>query len=70
MHNGSFATLADVVQHYSELSPDRLHADGEVLLLRPLHLTPQESADLVAFLESLTETASVLPPPRAAAPCP
>ena len=29
MHNGSLATLADVVRHYSELSPDRLHSDGE-----------------------------------------
>jgi cytochrome c peroxidase len=69
MHNGSLATLADVVRHYSELSPDRLHSDGEVLLLRPLHLSSQESADLVAFLESLTETTSVLPAPRLAVPC-
>ena len=69
MHNGSLATLSEVVRHYSELSPDRLHADGEVLLLKPLRLTPQESADLVAFLESLTETKSVLPPPLPAEAC-
>lgn len=68
MHNGSLATLADVVRHYSELSVDRLHADGEKLLLKPLRLTAQESADLVAFLESLTESKSVLPPPRAPDP--
>lgn len=54
MHNGSAATLADVVKHYSELDEDRLHSDGE-RILRPLRLTPGESADLVAFLESLTD---------------
>src|SRR5262249_11882128 len=64
MHNGSFATLADVVRHYSELNVDRLHADGEKLLLKPLRLSAEESADLVAFLETLTERESALPPPR------
>ena len=52
MHNGSLATLADVVRHYSELSVDRLHADGEKLLLKPLRLSGRESADLVAFLKN------------------
>jgi cytochrome c peroxidase len=68
MHNGSLATLADVVRHYSELDLERLHVDGEHLL-KPLHLTPAESADLVAFLESLTETSSALPPRRPVEPC-
>ena len=53
MHNGSLATLADVVKFYSELNEERLHADGEKIL-RPLHLTAQESEDLRAFLESLS----------------
>lgn len=69
MHNGSLATLADVVRHYSELSLDRLHADGEKLLLRPLRLGARESADLVAFLDSLTERRSVLEPAKPDAPC-
>ncbi|MBI1943307.1 MAG: cytochrome-c peroxidase [Betaproteobacteria bacterium] len=69
MHNGSLATLADVVRHYSELSADRLHADGEVLLLRPLRLGAGEAADLVAFLESLTERESALPERKPGAPC-
>ena len=54
MHNGSIATLRDVVKHYSELNEERLHADGE-RILRPLHLSAQETDDLVAFLESLTD---------------
>jgi cytochrome c peroxidase len=53
MHNGSLATLADVVGFYSELNEERLHADGEKIL-KPLHLTPQESEDLRAFLDSLS----------------
>ena len=53
MHNGSLATLRDVVRHYSELDEERLHADGEQIL-RPLRLTDAEIDDLVAFLESLS----------------
>ncbi len=68
MHNGSLATLADVVRHYSEINPDRLHADGESLL-KPLRLSAAEAADLVAFLESLTETSSALPPRMPSTAC-
>jgi len=53
MHNGSLATLRDVVRHYSELNEDRLHADGE-RVLKPLRLSPAEVDDLLAFLESLS----------------
>jgi cytochrome c peroxidase len=56
MHNGSLATLRDVVRHYSELNEERLHSDGE-RVLKPLHLSPGEVHDLLAFLESLS------PPP-------
>jgi cytochrome c peroxidase len=55
MHDGSLATLSDVVRHYSELSEERLHADGE-RILRPLRLAQGEADDLVAFLESLTDS--------------
>ena len=68
MHNGSLATLADVVRHHSEINPDRLHSDGEALL-KPLRLSASESADLVAFLESLSESASALEPRRPVASC-
>jgi cytochrome c peroxidase len=54
MHNGSLETLRDVVKHYSEISPDRLHSDGEAIL-KPLHLTDGELADLTAFLETLSD---------------
>ena len=54
MHNGTLATLADVVRHYDEIDENRLHADGE-RLLKPLKLTPTERADLIAFLESLND---------------
>jgi len=54
MHNGSLASLRDVVKHYSEISLDRLHSDGEAIL-KPLHLTDGETADLVAFLQTLSD---------------
>ena len=54
MHNGSLASLRDVVKHYSEIDEDRLHLDGEKIL-RKLHLTNAEIDDLVAFLESLSD---------------
>ena len=57
MHDGSIATLREVVRHYSELNESRLHADGE-RVLRRLDLTSRESDDLRAFLESLTEKAA------------
>ena len=53
MHNGSLATLRDVVRFYSELNEERLHSDGEKILKR-LNLSEDEVGDLVAFLESLS----------------
>ncbi len=61
MHNGRLATLRDVVRHYSELDPDRVHLDGEALL-RPLKLSAQETDDLVAFLESLSDPRATAEP--------
>ena len=56
MHDGSLATLRDVVKFYSELNEERLHADGEKIL-KPLKLTEGEVQDLVSFLESLSDGA-------------
>ena len=57
MHAGQYATLAEVVQHYSTLNLDRLHADGEQIL-EPLQLAPAEAEDLVAFLRTLSDPAA------------
>jgi cytochrome c peroxidase len=54
MHDGSLATLRDVVRHYSDLDVDRLHADGEQIL-KPLKLTAQEADEVVAFIETLSD---------------
>jgi cytochrome c peroxidase len=61
MHNGSLATLRDVLRHYSTLPEDRLHADGE-RLLRALDLTDAEIDDLLAFLHSLSGPSTPAPP--------
>lgn len=54
MHDGSLATLADVIRHYSEVDIERLHGEEGARIVRPLRLTPGEAADLVAFLQSLS----------------
>jgi len=70
MHDGRYATLRDVVRHYSELDMERIHTHGEQLL-RPLRLTDTEVADLVGFLETLTSSdAAVVRGPAAIAGCP
>jgi len=54
LHDGSAASLADVLRHYSTLDESRIHSSARPLL-RALHLTAGETADLLAFLESLTD---------------
>lgn len=51
MHDGSFATLEEVVDFYSEGGRANPNLDSE---LRPIELTPDERLALVAFLESLS----------------
>jgi cytochrome c peroxidase len=54
MHDGSIATLREVVDHYaSPTARSRLTSP----LVRPVDFTEQEREDLVAFLESLTDEA-------------
>ena len=53
MHQGQFATLAEVVRFYSTLE-GALPPHAEERLVEPLGLDESEQADLVAFLESLT----------------
>lgn len=67
MHDGSKPNLREVVRHYSEIDPDRLHADGEAIL-KPLHLSDQEMHDLVSYLESLSQI--TLKPGIRATDCP
>ena len=59
-HDGSAATLRDVVDHYVRGGDDRSNVSPDV---RPLNLTEQDKQDLVAFMRSLTgeRTAFVAP---------
>jgi len=59
MHDGRFATLDDVVEHYSSgvmnhpnLSPQLRLPNGQP---RQANLSPQDKAALVAFLKTLTD---------------
>lgn len=64
MHDGSFATLTEVIEHYDRGGEGHPNTDAT---LHPLHLTALEKSDLLAFLESLTDEA-FLNDPRYAAP--
>ncbi len=61
MHDGSFTTLARVIDHYDRIPADNTNLDPR--LRRPggqvqvLNLTAQQKADLVAFLGTLTGSA-------------
>lgn len=72
MHDGSLATLDDVVRHYVRAGTERDSGDGagnpfKDPLIRPLDLDDADLADLVAFLEALTDE-SFLHDPRLADP--
>jgi cytochrome c peroxidase len=55
MHDGSIATLEQVVEHYDKGGVDRPSRSD---LMKPLGLTSQEKSDLVAFLKTLTSDLS------------
>jgi cytochrome c peroxidase len=50
MHDGSFSTLADVVEYYDSGGQKNPTLDPK---LRPLHLTAEEKRDILAFLGAL-----------------
>lgn len=71
MHDGSIATLEEVIEHYAR--GGRLVEDGpfvgdgaenphKSLFVNGFELTPERRADLLAFLESLTDDAFLTDP--------
>lgn len=58
MHNGMFKTLEEVVEYYNDPSKVVKNAINiDPALKKPLNLFPNEKAELVAFLKSLTDKA-------------
>src|SRR5262249_33117921 len=64
MHDGRFATLEDVIEHYAK---GGAAVGNRSPLVRGIALTAEERRDLVAFLESLTDE-EFLKDPRFADP--
>jgi cytochrome c peroxidase len=52
MHDGSFSTLEEVIEHYN--SGGKSHRNKSSIL-RQLNLSIQDKQDLVAFLKALTD---------------
>ena len=57
MHDGSEKTLKQVIEYYDKGGDKNRFLDAAIY---PLHLTDQEKADLLAFMETLTSTPSTL----------
>ncbi len=55
MHDGSLATLMDVVEFYARGGGKNAHLDPRI---EPIDFTEQEKRDLVAFLEALSKSAA------------
>lgn len=53
MHDGSMATLEDVIDHYT--AGGKVDQPNKTHILRPLTLTASEKSDLIEFLKSLTD---------------
>ena len=54
MHNGMIETLEDVVEFYNQGGGENEFSKTKSPLMKPLGLSENEAADLVAFLESLS----------------
>jgi len=52
MHNGSKASLAEVVAHYNS---GGFNHPNKSTLIKPLNLSTEEQNDLVVFLKTLTD---------------
>lgn len=57
MHDGRFETLAQVIEHYNSGGH---YAENRSPNVRPLGLSDQDKADLVAFLHTLTDRQFIL----------
>lgn len=53
MHDGSIKTLAEVIEYYDKGGTKNPNLDKKIF---PLHLTAEEKADLLEFLQALTGT--------------
>jgi cytochrome c peroxidase len=67
MHDGSMATLDDVVDHYA--AGGRFASPNKSRIIRPFRLSEQDRRDLVEFLRSLTDE-ELLRDPRWSDPWP
>jgi cytochrome c peroxidase len=67
MHDGSMATLEEVIDHYA--AGGKMEDAYKSRILRPFQLTAGEKHDLVEFLKSLTDQ-ELLHDPRWSDPWP
>ncbi len=59
MHNGQFATLEEVIEHYNS---GGLNSPNKSPLIRQLQLTESQKADLLAFILTLSDSSALTNP--------
>lgn len=59
MHDGSLATLHDVLEHYNSGGVEHPNKSDKI---RPLHLTEREKLDIIEFLHTLTDSSFLVDP--------
>ncbi|HJW28030.1 MAG TPA: cytochrome c peroxidase [Saprospiraceae bacterium] len=59
MHDGRFKTLKEVIDHYDSGGKP---SPNKSTFLFPIHLTPQQKADLLAFIMTLTDSSALTNP--------
>jgi len=64
MHNGAYTTLNQVIDFYDAGGGAGLGLPHQTLPSAPLNLTQPEKEDLIAFMQSLTDTTSVRSIPK------
>ncbi len=59
MHDGRLESIEEVIQHYNE---GGLYAENLDPNVRPLHLSDKDQQDLIAFLQTLTDSSALTNP--------
>ena len=59
MHDGRLESIEDVIQHYND---GGLYAENLDPNVRPLHLSDKDQQDLIAFLQTLTDSSALINP--------
>jgi cytochrome c peroxidase len=62
MHDGSLASLEQVLEHYNRRAPLNAHSDASLKMMKVGRLSNQDCADIIAFLHTLSDSVLITNP--------